>query len=79
LRFMLIFDKSDTERVERVRKLNEALSDLVIELGFFPYKTPPWVIRRHRDKIDANFIKLIGKVRKILDPKGIMNPGKWPV
>jgi glycolate oxidase len=79
LRFIAIFEKSDTERVERVKKLNEALSDLVIECGFFPYKTPPWVIRRHRDKIDANFMKLLGSVRKLLDPKGIMNPGKWPL
>ncbi|MFQ5866006.1 MAG: FAD-binding oxidoreductase [bacterium] len=79
LRFIAIFDKSDAERVERVRKLNEALSDLVIGLGFFPYKTPPWVIHRHRDKIDASFRKLVGRVRKLLDPRGIMNPGKWPV
>ncbi|MFQ5822606.1 MAG: FAD-binding oxidoreductase [bacterium] len=79
LRFIAIFDKSNTERVERVRKLNEALSDLVIDLGFFPYKTPPWVIHRHRDKIDANFMKLMGRVRKLLDPNGMMNPGKWPI
>lgn len=79
LRFMAIFDKSDKERVERVKKLNEALSDLVIDLGFFPYKTPAWVIQRHRDKIDSNFLTLLGKIRRLLDPKGIMNPGKWPV
>ena len=79
LRFMAVFDKKDEEEVRRVRKLNEALCDMVISLGFFPYKTPAWVIERHRDKIDPGFIALLRKVRETLDPNGIMNPGKWPV
>ncbi len=79
LRFMAVFDKTDREQVKQVTELNQALSDLVIDLGFFPYKTPAWLVRRHRDKIDPNFLKLIGKVRNVLDPNGIMNPGKWPV
>lgn len=79
LRFIAVFDKSDSAGVKRVTELNCALSDLVIDLGFFPYKTPPWVVERHRDKIDPNFLKLLDRVRKLLDPNGIMNPGKWPV
>ncbi len=78
LRFIEVFDKKDVEQVKRVTVLNQQLSDLVIELGFFPYKTPAWIIDRHRDKIDPNFLKLAGEVRKLLDPNGIMNPGKWP-
>ncbi|MFQ5709734.1 MAG: FAD-binding oxidoreductase, partial [bacterium] len=79
LRFIAVFDKADKERVRRVKRLNEELSDLVLELGFFPYKTPPWVVRRHRDKIDANYLNLLEKVRNLIDPNQIMNPGKWPV
>ncbi len=79
LRFIAIFDKSDTERVRQVKELNQALSDLVIASGFFPYKTPPWVVHRHRDKIDPAFLNLLGKIKKLLDPYSIMNPGKWPV
>lgn len=79
LRFMAIFDKRDKQRVRQVKELNEALCDLVMSLGFFPYKTPPWVIQRYRDKIDPGFLKLLGAVRSTLDPNGIMNPGKWPV
>lgn len=79
LRFMAIFDKADTKRVQQVKELNETLCDLVISLGFFPYKTPAWVIRRHRDKFDPGFLELLGKVRSVMDPNGIMNPGKWPL
>ena len=79
LRFIGIFDKSDKDQVARVTKLNEALSDMVIELGYFPYKTPPWVVRRHRDKIDPEYLALLRRIRGSIDPEGIMNPGKWPV
>lgn len=79
LRFIAVFDKEDAEQRQRVKELNEALSDLVLELGFFPYKTPPWLIRRHQDKIDPTFLNLLSRVRELLDPNGIMNPGKWPV
>lgn len=79
LRFIEVFDKSDAEQVKRVTQLNEKISDLVIDLGFFPYKTPPWIVRRHRDKIDPNFLNLLTRVRNLLDPTGIMNPGKWPL
>jgi glycolate oxidase len=79
LRFIAVFDKKDERRVKQVRELNEALCDLVISLGFFPYKTPPWVIQRHRDKIDPGFLNLLRLVRSAIDPNGIMNPGKWPL
>jgi FAD/FMN-containing dehydrogenase len=78
LRFIAVFEKSDEEQVRRVTSLNQELSDLVMELGFFPYKTPPWAIHRHRDKIDPNFLSLLERVRSLMDPNGIMNPGKWP-
>ena len=79
LRFIAVFDKKDAEQVRRVTELNHELSDLVLELGFFPYKTPPWVVRRHAEKIDSEFLRLLQRVRRLMDPNGIMNPGKWPV
>ncbi|MEK7865764.1 MAG: FAD-binding oxidoreductase [Planctomycetota bacterium] len=77
LRFIELFDKKDPASVKRVAEVNQALADAVIELGFFPYKTPGWVLARHRDKIDPGFLGLLDRVRRALDPNGVLNPGKW--
>ncbi|MCZ6690869.1 MAG: FAD-binding oxidoreductase [Planctomycetota bacterium] len=77
LRFISTFDKEDADEVTAVRDLNVELSDVSIDLGFIPYKTPPWLIRRHKDRIDPGFLALLKKIRSVMDPDGILNPGKW--
>lgn len=77
LRYLAVFDKHDPEEVHAVRDLNAELTDVSYEIGFVPYKTPPWVLRRHKDRIDPGFFSLLKKVRSAIDPKGILNPGKW--
>lgn len=77
LRFITVFDKRNAEEVQRVTALNTELCDIVIDKGFIPYKTPVWVLKRHRDKINANFLALLKKIKATIDPNNIMNPGKW--
>ncbi|MBI5367408.1 MAG: FAD-binding oxidoreductase [Planctomycetes bacterium] len=77
LRLITTFDKRDAEEVRRVRALNEALADVVVEHGFIPYKTPGWVVKRYAAQIDPGFLKVARAVKHALDPKGILNPGRW--
>ncbi|MBI3271317.1 MAG: FAD-binding oxidoreductase [Planctomycetes bacterium] len=77
LRLITVFDKRDEAEVRRVRALNEALADLVLEKGFVPYKTPGWVVRRHAKALDPGFVRVLGAVRNALDPNRILNPGRW--
>ena len=77
LRMIVTFDKADAEERRRVHELNVAMCDAVVPLGFMPYKTPPWVLKRFASRIDPGFLALLDKVRAVMDPAGILNPGKW--
>ncbi|MHA1276700.1 MAG: FAD-binding oxidoreductase [Candidatus Helarchaeota archaeon] len=76
-RFLLRFSKENEEEIERMRKMNKELLETLFELGALPYKTPAWAADALLDKFDQNWVKLLHKVKKTLDPNGIMNPGRW--
>lgn len=78
-RYITLFDKKNPEDVERVRKVNAEIVDMAVELGFIPYKTPDWVVERIKDKLDPQFVKLVSDIKKLMDPHGILNPGRWGV
>jgi glycolate oxidase len=77
LRFILVFDKANPKEVARVRAANAAVCDAVLDLGFLPYKTPVWAVQRMLDRLDPGFLALLKNIKALLDPNGIMNPGKW--
>ena len=79
LRFITLFNKSDEKEVQKVRELNIKLCKMTLDLGFIPYKTPPWVVDIMKEKLDPTFQKWVREIKKLLDPSGIMNPGKWDV
>ena len=77
LRFIQIFRRNDPADVDRVRRCNEELCDALIEDGFVMYKTPGWAVERYRPRLDAGFHRLSSEVKAVLDPDGILNPGRW--
>jgi len=79
LRFIEVFKRNDPKEIERVKACHAELCDALIEDGFIMYKTPGWALERYRDRFDPGFVRLVGEVRKLLDPNGIMNPGRWNV
>jgi FAD/FMN-containing dehydrogenase len=77
LRWMLPYDKGDPALVQRINDLCAEQLDLVLETGYIPYKTPVWAVRRLEEKAGPDWLRLHRKVKAMLDPNNIMNPGRW--
>jgi FAD/FMN-containing dehydrogenase len=77
LRWMLPFDKEDPETVRRIEALCTDQLEMVLDMGYIPYKTPVWAIRKLEEKADPAWIKLLRRVKEMLDPNNILNPGRW--
>jgi len=77
LRWMLPFDKGDPELVRRIEGLCADQLDLVLEMGFVPYKTPVWAVRKIEQRAGPEWVRLHQKIKKLLDPNNILNPGRW--
>jgi hypothetical protein len=79
LRFIEVFRRGDPADRQRVRTCNEELCDALIDEGFVMYKTPGWALARCESRFDPGFLRLAREVRSVLDPSGIMNPGRWDI
>ena len=77
LRFISVFDKTDQEEVEEVGALNRRLAVSLLDHGFVPYKAPRWAVDLFMERIDPGYAALIRRIKDLLDPNHIMNPGKW--
>jgi FAD/FMN-containing dehydrogenase len=77
LRFIETFTRDDPQQVELVRACNVELTDMVLDEGFVPYKTPAWSVERILPRMWPGTHDLMRRVRALLDPHGIMNPGRW--
>ncbi len=77
LRWMLPYDKGDPGLVKRINDLCAEQLNLVLETGYIPYKTPVWAVRRLEERVGPDWLKLHRKVKEMLDPNNIMNPGRW--
>ncbi len=77
LRWMLPYDKEDAETVRRIKLLCDDQLDLVLETGYIPYKTPVWAVRRLEKLAGPEWVNLHRRIKALLDPQNILNPGRW--
>ena len=76
LRFIIPFNSSSLEEVRRVRKAIDGVSDVILDVGGCPYKMAPQIAKKIWAQADPSFYDLIAKIKDVLDPNFIMNPGK---
>jgi glycolate oxidase len=46
-------------------------------MGGIPWKAEAPAQKQIIEKMDPNTFSLMNRIREVLDPKGIMNPGNW--
>jgi glycolate oxidase len=76
LRFIISFNSASQEEVASARKAIDGVSDVILETGGVPYKMSPTVAKKVWEHTDPEFYKLLARVKDLMDPNGIMNPGK---
>lgn len=76
LRYIIPFNSIDAKMIERVKNGVRGLAQVILDIGGVPYKMAPWAAKMVWEKADPSFYKLLKRVKDMMDPKGIMNPGK---
>jgi FAD/FMN-containing dehydrogenase len=73
------FNRADAKNMEIVAQALEESNEAVLELGGIPWKTEISGQQLILGRMEPGTYKLMTKIRRLLDPNGIMNPGNWEV
>jgi len=75
--FVYTFNRADRSSVQDTKDAMKETNTMVLELGGIPWKAEATAQSQIAAKMDVNTFNLMGKIRRALDPNGIMNPGNW--
>ena len=77
--FAYPFNRADPSDVKRAQGALEETNEVVLDMGGVPWKAEAPAQRQIIQKMDPNTFDLMNRLRALLDPGGIMNPGNWEV
>jgi len=77
--FNYSFNRADEEDIEKTRKALDESNQVTLDLGGMIWKGEVDAQRMTLERMDPNTVQLIKRVKKLLDPNGIMNPGNWEI
>lgn len=77
--FAYPFNRADREEVERVKIALEDTNKTALMLGGIPWKTEVQGQQLILKQMEPETYRVMKKIRDVLDPAGIMNPGNWEV
>ena len=73
------FNRADAATIQQAREALHETYALALELGGTIWKPGLYAQKLMIDRMDINTVNLMRKVKQMLDPNGIMNPGNWEV
>ncbi|MFO7861621.1 MAG: FAD-binding oxidoreductase [Desulfosalsimonas sp.] len=73
------FNRADEDTVSHARQALHETDERVLEMGGTLWKPAVFGQKLVMDRMDANTREMMKKVKTLLDPNGIMNPGNWEV
>jgi len=71
------FNRADADDVDRAQRALEETNQRVVALGGVPWKAEAPAQQEIIDRMDPAMFAMMGRIRSVLDPNGIMNPGNW--
>jgi FAD/FMN-containing dehydrogenase len=77
LRLVEQFYKGDPDEVARVKQCMREIMNVALDHGFVPYKAPYWAVAEMMRRGDPGWVDLMARVKRMLDPNDIMNPGRY--
>jgi FAD/FMN-containing dehydrogenase len=75
--FAYAFNRTDAEDVKRASDALEATNEAALAMGGIPWKAELPAQQQIIEKMDPETFALMRKIRSVLDPNAIMNPGNW--
>jgi len=73
------FNRADPESVRHANEALHETDDLVLEFGGTIWKPAVYGQQIVMNNMDSNTLALMKKLKNMLDPNNIMNPGNWEV
>jgi glycolate oxidase len=77
--FAYPFNRADSDEISRVRNALDETNEAVLKIGGIPWKTEASGQQLILQHMEPGTYDLMSRVRRLLDPNGIMNPGNWEV
>jgi glycolate oxidase len=71
------FNRADKTDVEKAIEAWHETDELILDLGGTPWKPDVHVQKMIMQRMDKSTLRLMDRIKRLLDPNGIMNPGNW--
>jgi glycolate oxidase len=77
--FSFSFNRANPDEMARAKKALDECSRFALEEGGVLWKADLDEQKLLMERMDPNTLNLMKKIKQLLDPNGIMNPGNWEV